>query len=55
MFKQLLEKLLCKHNWKVHCTIDVYKNNNGVISKDPYKTKQTLICKKCGKIKKIEL
>ena len=51
---RLLEKLLCKHKWKIHFTTELYgetwNGERGVI-----KRKQTLICESCGKLKQILL
>ena len=49
---KLLEKWACCHDWESHNKTDVYAS---ATSKMPYKTKETLICKKCGKIKRIIL
>lgn len=46
----ILEKLACKHRWKVHCTVDVKSQNGEVVE-----IEETLFCKECGKIKKIKL
>ena len=51
-FHELLRKICCCHKWQVHRTVDVYESS---LSKRPYETKQTLICEKCCKIKKIKL
>ena len=48
----LLSKASCHHEWYVH---DETKTFEGPTSSLPYKITQTLICKKCGKIKKIEI
>jgi Fe2+ or Zn2+ uptake regulation protein len=48
----LLTKISCHHDWKVHNEVSVYESDR---SKRPYKIVQTLICNKCGKIKQIEL
>ena len=51
---RLLEKLLCKHKWKIHFTTELYgetwNGERGVV-----KRKQTLICESCGKLKQILL
>lgn len=49
---QWLDKLACHHDWMVHREVHVYMDETDA---EPYKTKQTLICKKCGKIKRIRL
>lgn len=48
--KDFLSKLSCHHEWYVHDQTKTYERE---WSKKPYKIEQTLICKKCGKIKKI--
>ena len=49
MFKKLIDKLLCCHEWITYSKVEMYDNN----SRGGYPTqiKYTLICKKCGKIK----
>lgn len=49
---KLIEKWACCHEWESHNKTNVYDSEN---SKLPYKTKETLIYKKCGKIKRIVL
>ena len=49
---KLVEKWACRHCWETHHTVEVYEYS---YDKMPYKTKRTLICSKCGKIKKIIL
>ena len=49
---RLIEKQACCHDWESHNRTDVYMYSD---SKMPYKTKETLICKKCGRIKRIVL
>ena len=55
----LFKKLFCSHKWESH-TSRAYKiirrvplNLNAEITTDEY-TIEVLICKECGKIKKIE-
>jgi hypothetical protein len=50
--KNYLDKIACHHEWQVHFESRVYEYS---FSQRPYKIEQTLICKKCGKIKKIQL
>lgn len=49
---KLVEKLACCHEWKTHRRMSSY---GGVYDKLPIKVEETLICQKCGKIKKIKL
>lgn len=51
-FNDLLTKISCHHDWKVHKEVEVYEFD---CSKRPYEIIQTLICNKCGKIKKVKL
>ena len=51
IIKQWLAKKACCHDWKVHETVNVYDSQ----FEYPICTRQTLICKKCGKIKRIKL
>jgi len=53
MILKLIEKWACKHQWKVHHNMEVYNTLNN--PKMPRKVRQTLICKKCGKIKQVDL
>lgn len=55
---KLVEKWACGHEWKQFGDrVKTYGFNyiEGGISKQPTKIEQTLICNKCGKIKRIEL
>lgn len=49
---KLIEKWECCHEWETHRIIKCYK---GEWNKLPDKVEETLICQKCGKIKKIKL
>lgn len=49
---QWFEKIACHHEWMMHKEVEVYASEKDEL---PVKTKQTLICKKCGKIKRITL
>jgi len=51
MWKLIIEKLFCTHNWKSHAK-NLYSNqlNNGGREE---KTLEVLICQKCGRIKQI--
>lgn len=49
---QWLEKKACKHIWKIHNTSSIYSHTDSI---RPHTINQTLICKNCGDIKKIEL
>ena len=50
MIKELIEKWACKHDWKELYKVNEYWSSN---SKLPCETKIILVCKKCGKIKRI--
>jgi hypothetical protein len=50
-FQSILEKLTCMHAWETHATVETAT----IFSDKTYKVEQTLICKKCGKIRKIKL
>ena len=49
---KLVEKLACCHELKTHRTMSSY---NKTCDELPTKVEETLICQKCGKIKKIKL
>lgn len=49
---KLVEKWACCHEWKTHRRMSSY---DGTHDKLPTKVEETLICQKCGKIKKIQL
>ena len=49
---KLVEKWACRHEWENHYITELYKNDS---DKRPWKVELTLICHKCGKIKKIEV
>lgn len=48
--KNYLDKISCHHDWEQHKVISIYENEEANL---PVKTVEILICKKCGKIKKI--
>ena len=48
----ILEKWGCMHYWEKYNTTNVFIESHKDI---PHKIIDTLICNKCGKIKKIEL
>lgn len=52
LLTQLLEKWACKHEWVTYQKCDVYDEFSRKI---PSHLEFILICKKCGKIKKIRL
>lgn len=52
LLTQLLEKWVCKHEWVTYQKCDIYNEFSGEI---PSRLEFILICKKCGKIKKIRL
>lgn len=49
LLKQLLSKWVCHHKWELYNRMNV--TDKGKV----YKVEDTLICEKCGKIKKISL
>lgn len=49
---KLIEKCACCHNWETHFQTSVYEKS---YNKRPWEIQETLICQKCGKIKKIKL
>lgn len=49
---KLVEKLACCHDWELHRRMNTYDEYS--VNK-PWKIEETLICQKCGKIKKIQL
>lgn len=51
-FKLFLDKLLCKHKWEEHYRNKMYQDG---YNDRPFRIDATLICSKCGKIKKINL
>jgi len=53
LIKQILAKWGCMHQWKTYHKTNVYDwaRNSDL----PNRIEVTLICTKCGKIKKIEL
>ena len=55
LIKQLFVKWTCSHDWKVHHDVELYYSEDTRPNRLPYGHRQTLICKKCGKIKKINL
>lgn len=57
LIKQILKKWGCMHNWDVYQTIKIYASIkiSRVENEIPTGVTQTLLCKKCGKFKKIKL
>lgn len=51
LIKAWLAKKACMHKWITHFRIESYRDGD----KLPFQRRQTLICSKCGKIKKIIL
>ena len=49
---KLIEKWACHHSWETHFRTEVYDKS---FAAGPWKREETLICSKCGKIKKIIL
>lgn len=49
---KLVEKWACCHEWKLHRKVSTYEADE---DKRPVKVVETLICTKCGKIKKVRL
>lgn len=49
---KLVEKWACCHKWETHKRMRSYDDEH---DKLPSKVEETLICQKCGKIKKITL
>lgn len=49
---KLVEKWACCHRWETHFKTKVYEKSSDT---KPYEIEETLICSKCGKIKKIKL
>lgn len=52
MLKQLFQKACCCHDWEERYKTRVFETDS---SSRPYEIKVTLVCKKCGKIKQINL
>ena len=50
--KKIIEKWLCKHQWKVHFTTEAYDKND---KESPLFRRRTFICNECGKFKQIKL
>lgn len=50
LIKRMMDKWLCCHDWEHHVTDRIKDDCNRVIE-----LRETLICKKCGKIKQIML
>ena len=52
---RILEKWSCHHEWSVYHQTEIYSQFANVDTDVPMKRRHTLICKKCGKIKKINV
>ena len=55
LIKQLFAKWACMHDWKLHYAAELYHSDDTRPGRLPYGERQTLICKKCGKIKRIKI
>lgn len=53
LIKDILRKIGCNHHWELYHRTKVYETISGQIL--PYEIEDILMCKKCGKIKKIKL
>ncbi len=51
-FLQWLSKLSCHHKWDLHRRVKVFINKCDTLPVEIY---ETLICKECGKIKRIKV
>ncbi len=51
MFKRLLEKWCCLHQWKIIGETEVLVKGNSV----PMSMTKVLMCEKCGKIERVDL
>lgn len=52
LIKMWWTKKYCHHEWESYHRVRVFEDNS---AKRPIETRETLICKKCGKIKQIVL
>ena len=50
--KNFLNKISCCHEYEFHTRTSTFEKDESI---RPYKVEEILICKKCGKIKRIEL
>ena len=50
--KNYLDKISCHHQWEVHEQVNRFQFDESTM---PVEVRQTLICKRCGKIKKITI
>lgn len=54
LLKHIVYTKWCRHRWKVHKNVNLWDHNDPN-AKYPDSIRQTLICKKCGKITRIDL
>lgn len=52
LIKELRAKFLCCHDWELKKEVNIYANRK---VKKPFEIRSTYVCRKCGKIKKINL
>ncbi len=50
--KNILLKLSCLHDWELRRRVYTYEDSS---CKYPYKCEEFYVCRKCGKLKKIEV
>lgn len=59
LITNIFKKLACNHDWKLYNRHKIYSSDCALFSDTdgimPTKTIDTLVCKKCGKIKRIRL
>lgn len=53
LLRAILEKWACKHDWDTFAKTKVYDEGDTMDTAYPIRTRYTLICKRCGKIKKV--
>lgn len=51
MFRRLIEKWCCLHQWKVLGETEVYVKGHAL----PSQITKVLMCEKCGKIERVDL
>jgi len=52
MLKKLIEKILCMHKWNTYNESKTFEYSGAEL---PIYVTHTLICEKCGKIKKVNI
>ena len=52
IIRRILEKWVCRHEWEILQKVSFYQESNSEL---PHRIAYLLSCKKCGKLKQVEI